>query len=78
MAENVKQLCDYIGDGNLPLIDRSKVRYYDESYEKKYSGNISEIIADFIINGLKVDNLFANYNIEKKSIGECEYYIFNE
>ncbi len=78
LAENVKQLCDYIGDGNLPLIDRSKVRYYDESYEKKYSGNISEIIADFIINGLKVDNLFANYNIEKKSIGECDYYIFNE
>ena len=53
--------------------DVSVVRYYDESYQKSYSGNCSQIIAEFILNGYSLDYLKSNYGLTK----ENEYYVIN-
>ena len=45
--------------------DVSVVRYYDESYQKSYSGKCSEIIANFILHGYNIDYLIDNYGLSK-------------
>lgn len=54
--------------------DISIVRYYDESYQKTYSGKCSQIIAEFILNGYNLDYLKSSYRLSK----DDGYYIIHK
>ena len=58
-VENVEQIFEFANCNP----DISLVRFYDESYQKTYSGKCSEIIAEFITEGYNLDVL-KRYNLE--------------
>lgn len=43
----------------------SKVRFYDELYQKSYSGLCSQIIADFILHNYSMNYLMSVYQLLK-------------
>lgn len=68
-ASNIDQVFEF--SKHSPNI--SIVRYYDESYQKSYSGKCSQIIAEFIMNGYSLEYLKSNYRL----IDEGGYYVIN-
>lgn len=58
-AENIEQVFEFANCHP----DISLVRFYDESYQKTYSGKCSDIIAEFIIKGYNLE-ILKKYDLE--------------
>ena len=71
-AEDFDQLMKIINKETI--FDVAKIRFYDESYGKSYSGKCSEIIADFILNDYDINYLMTNAGF-KEVLGKNHYYV---
>lgn len=71
-AENIEKLYKLIDQSEE--IDISKIRFFDESYEKSYSGKCSGIIAGFILHEYDINYMMTCVGFEKVA-GKNMYYI---
>ena len=62
-AKNIEQVYEF--SNSKP--DISAVRFFDESYQKSYSGKCSQIITDFILNGYSIEYLKNNYGLTESN-----------
>ena len=78
LARDYQDLIDFIKDPLCLPNDINKIRYYDDSYGKKYEGHCSDIIADYLISDNSVQFLKDKYNMKVKIYGENMYFTIPE
>ena len=78
LAKDVDELAKCVEDPLCFANDITKIRRYDESFGKTYAGHCSDIIADFILSNSNMKVLSDKYNMERKYLGEHEYYVIKD
>lgn len=73
-VNSVEKVESYVKDLPTDIVNSRLIKTYDESYEKSYMGQCSEIVANFIISGCDFNQFQKVNNLNKKMYKNSCYY----